>query len=97
MPQAEAPATLSEADRTLLARRLLALNDGDLVLRDWDMTFVQSVCFRKPEALSPRQRQMVELLCWRYRAQIAPDLAPASEPKMPARDAAPPTRRRSPK
>jgi hypothetical protein len=77
-----AEAALSPDARDLLQRRLLALNDGDLVLRDWDMTFVQSVYWRKPEDLTPRQREMVELLCWRYRAQLAHAVVPASEPKL---------------
>lgn len=66
----------------LLQRRLLALNDGDLVLRDWDLRFVQDVCWRKPETLTARQREMVELLCWRYRAQLRSDVVPTSEPKL---------------
>lgn len=69
----------------LLQRRLLALNDGDLVLRDWDLRFAQDVCWRKPETLSPRQREMVDLLCWRYRAQLPSDVVPASEPKLAPR------------
>jgi len=82
-----ADATLSPDARDLRQRRLLALNDGDLVLRDWDLRFVQDVCWRKPEDLTPRQREMVELLCWRYRAQLAHAVVPAAEPKLsPKRD-----------
>ena len=77
-----ADATLSPDARDLLQRRLLALKDGDLVMRDWDMTFVQSVAWRKPEDLTPRQREMVELLCWRYRAQLPHAVVPAAEPKL---------------
>lgn len=73
---------LSPEARDLLQRRLLALNDGDLVLRDWDMAFIQSVAWRPPETLTLRQREMVELLCWRYRAQLPHAVVPASEPKL---------------
>jgi hypothetical protein len=78
-------AALTPEARRLLLRRIAALNDGDLALRDWDMTFIQSICWKQPETLSPRQREMVELLCWRYRDKIAPDLAPSSEPRLTPR------------
>jgi hypothetical protein len=79
------PAALTPEEALLLQRRMAALNDGDLVLRDWDMTFIQSICWKQPETLTPRQREMVELLAWRYRAQIPAALAPTREPKLSPR------------
>ena len=76
------PGAMHDTAHDLLQRRLLALNDGDLVLRDWDLRFAQDVCWRKPEDLTPRQREMVELLCWRYRAQLPHAVVPATEPKL---------------
>lgn len=74
----------------LLQRRLRALDDEDLVMREWDMTFAQDVCRRRPADLTQRQREMVALLCWRYRAQLAPDVVPTAEPRL-----SPSQRRRS--
>jgi len=70
------------ADADLLQRRMQALNDPEMRLRDWDAAFVGDVCWHKPEALTPRQREMVAVICWRYRDQIAPDLVPPAEPKL---------------
>jgi hypothetical protein len=77
---------------TLLRRRMAALNDPEMRLRDWDLAFVGDICFRKPEQLTDRQVATVELLCWRYREQILalpdhpfPGLVPSKEPKIPAK------------
>lgn len=43
---------------------------------------IGDVCWRQPEDLTPRQREMVALLAWRYRDQMPPGLAPAAEPKL---------------
>lgn len=76
----------------ILRRRMAALNDPEMRLRDWDLAFVGDICFRKPEELTARQAAMVEMLCWRYREQVLalpdhpfPGLVPAKEPKLPAR------------
>ncbi len=71
------------ADAELLGRRMKALCEADLDAREWDEQFIADVCFRAPTGLSPRQVAMIELLCWRYRDHLAPDLVPASEPKLP--------------
>ena len=83
------PEPLTPEQHTILRRRMAALNDPEMRLRDWDHGFVADVCFRKPEDLTERQRDMVALLCWRYREQIAalpdhpfPDLIPKREPKL---------------
>lgn len=70
-------------DTDLIQRRLLALNDPELRgLSDWELSFVGDVCWRKPEALTPRQIEMVALLCWRHRDRLPPGIAPATEPKL---------------
>ncbi|MBX9594905.1 MAG: hypothetical protein K2X46_11100 [Roseomonas sp.] len=67
----------------LLGRRMKALAEADLDCREWDEGFIADVCFRAPTGLSARQVAMIELLCWRYRDKLPPDLVPASEPKLP--------------
>ena len=64
----------------LLHKRMRALCEGDLPLRDWDAQFVDSVCYRSTCALTPRQQRMVEILCWRHRAHLPAELVPAAEP-----------------
>jgi hypothetical protein len=99
-PLPEAP-PLTPEEHTLLRRRMAALSDPEMRLRDWDGWFVGDVCWRKRETLTPRQREMVAVLCWRYREQIAalpdhpwPEIIPAKEPKLKAREDAP-TRHRA--
>jgi hypothetical protein len=74
-----------------LQRQLLALNSGDLRLTDWETWFVADVCWRKPETLTERQVQTVQLLCWRHRDNLPADVVPEKEPK--PLGAAPPRRR----
>ena len=83
-----APA-LTPEQHTTLRRRMAALNDPEMRLRDWDGTFVGDICWRKPEDLTERQMDMVDLLAWRYRDQIAalpdhqfPGIIPVTEPKL---------------
>lgn len=77
-----------------LQRQLLALNGEDVPLSDWECGFVADVCWRKPETLSERQRITVELLCWRKKDHLAPDLVPTREPKFPRDTPAPKASRR---
>ena len=83
-----APA-LTPEQHTTLRRRMAALNDPEMRLRDWDSAFVADVCWRKPEDLTERQRDMVDVLAWRYRDQVAalpdhqfPGIIPPKEPKL---------------
>lgn len=59
---------------------------SDVPFREWDASFISDVCFRAPVSTTQRQRQMIEILCWRYRAHLPAELVPASEPpKLKAR------------
>lgn len=69
-------------DTDLLQRRMDALRDPEMRLGDWDTHFVGTVCHREPADLTPRQREMVAVLAWRYRAQLDAALVPAKEPKL---------------
>lgn len=69
----------------LLRRRMEALTGDGMRLSDWDHHFVATTCYRAPQELTPRQAAMVEIICWRRREQLAPELRPAREPSLPAR------------
>jgi hypothetical protein len=92
---------LSPEERLLLQRRQAALHDDGMRLSDNDLYVVHDLCRRRPETLTPRQRELLGVLCWRYREQIPEplrrDLVPAKEPKMSSRPGQPKpaTRRRS--
>lgn len=73
----------AEAGLSILQRQLLALNGEEVTLSDWECGFVADVCWRKPEALTERQRITVELLCWRKKDQLPAELVPKREPKYP--------------
>lgn len=69
----------------LVARRQAALRDGDLPLNDWETAFVADVCGIQPRDLTERQAAWVNVICWRHRAHLPPELVPATAPAEPKR------------
>jgi hypothetical protein len=75
--------SLLDAQCALLARRMEALRDPDLVVDDWADSFIAGVCHGTPNDLTARQAAWIDRLCWTYRAQRAPEVVPAQEPPRP--------------
>ena len=69
-------------DLGLVATRRDALRNVTFPMGSRHKSFARSVAETPPEALSPKQRQHITRLTWRYRRQMPAHLVPPANPDL---------------